>query len=105
MPTVVPPTMTMPPIAPGDRIRVTQRIIGRNGTWISRVEGTVASRKAEPTGSWYAHGKGDKLWLVRVRLQKDDGEITALVIDHNSTIELLAPAVSAGTPSAIGAAG
>jgi hypothetical protein len=92
MPVVIPPTMTMPRVAPGDRIRVTQRIVGRADTWLSRAEGTVLSRKAEPTGSWYAHGKGDRLWLVRLRLQKDDGEITTLVIDHNSTVELLRPA-------------
>lgn len=78
-------------LKPGDRIRVTQRIESRTGAWPSRVEGTVESCKWEPTGSWFAHGKDDRLWLLRVRLRKDDGEITTLVIDRNSEIDLLTP--------------
>lgn len=86
---VVPPTHKPPPIAPGDRIRVTQTIVGRDRRWSTSVEGVVVARQAEPTGSWYAHGKNDKLWLIRIRLRKDDGEITTLALDHNSEIEVL----------------
>jgi len=39
-----------------------------------------------PTGSWFAHGKDDKLWLKRLRLRKVDGEITLLVIDDTTAI-------------------
>ncbi len=84
-----PPTRKLPNIAPGDRVRVTQQILGRDRQWATSVEGIVVARQAEPTGSWYAHGKNDKLWLVRIRLRKDDGEVTNLVIDHNSRIEVL----------------
>jgi hypothetical protein len=86
-----PPTRLLPPIAPGDRIRVTQRIDGRDRTWSTSLEGVVESRRAEPTGSWYAHGKNDKLWLVRIRLRKPDGEVTSLIVDHNTRVELLPP--------------
>jgi hypothetical protein len=48
--------------------------------------------RAEPTGSWYAHGKDDKLWLNRIRLRKDDGEITTIVVDQHTRFEVLAGA-------------
>jgi hypothetical protein len=78
-----------PKIAKGDRIRVSQTIIGRDLRWTTAVEGVVESYQAEPTGSWYAHGKGDKLWLLRVRLRKNDVEITTLTLDPHSTVEIL----------------
>jgi len=84
---ISPPTRILPKIAPGQRIRVTQSIIGRDTQWTTRVEGIVESCRSETTGSWYAHGKHDKLWLIRIRLRKDDGELTTLVIDHNSRVE------------------
>lgn len=84
-----PPTAKLPDVAPGDRVRVVQHVVGRDDVWSSRVEGVVESRQAEPTGSWYAHGKNAKLWLVRLRIRKEDGEITALVVDHNTQIEIL----------------
>lgn len=81
-----------PRLARGDRVRVTQSIIGRDLLWKAPVEGVVIAYQPEPTGSWFAHGKGDKLWLLRLRLQKADGEITTLTIDAHSEVEVLAPA-------------
>ena len=82
-------TWNIPRLAPGRRVRVTQMIAGRAILWETRAEGEVISCEAEPTGSWYAHGKNDKLWLLRLRLRKPDGEITTLALDHNSRLELL----------------
>lgn len=78
-----------PRLSKGDRIRVTQTIAGGDRRWLTHVEGVVESYRAESTGSWYAHGKHDRLWLLRVRLRKADGEISALTIDPNSRIEVL----------------
>lgn len=86
---VIPPTRTIPQLAPGDRVRVQQAIVGRDQEWTTRVEGVVETCRPEVTGSWYAHGKNDKLWLLRLRLRKADGELTTLVIDHNSRVERL----------------
>lgn len=86
---VIPPTRQIPKIEPGQRIRVTQRIVKRDQEWSTKVEGVVVSCKPETTGSWYAHGKNDRLWLLRIRLQKPDGELTTIVVDHNSQIEYL----------------
>ncbi|HOW18760.1 MAG TPA: hypothetical protein PLC79_06955 [Phycisphaerae bacterium] len=76
-------------IEPGMRVRVTQRITGREETWQASVEGEVMSLCAEPTGSWFAHGKDGRYRLGRIRLRKSDGEITRLVLDPNSRVELL----------------
>ncbi len=83
------PDWSIPKLAPGRRIRVSQIIAGRDRRWVTRVEGVVESCRPEPTGSWYAHGKNDRLWLHRVRVRKADGELTTLVLDHNSRVDVL----------------
>lgn len=75
-------------LRPGARVKVTQQIAARDYAWISEVRGTVLSYEQKPTGSWFAHSRGDKLWLDRLTLQKDDGEITSLVLDEFSNIEI-----------------
>ena len=73
----------------GARVKVTQQIAGRDYAWTSQVEGTVVSYDQEQTGSWYAHAKGDKLWLDRLTLRKDDGELTTLNLDEFSRVEIV----------------
>lgn len=77
-----------PSISVGDHVRVTQRIVARRGTWTTNVEGVVEAYRPEPTGSWFKHGKGDRLWLVRLRIRKADGELTTLALDGSSSIEI-----------------
>lgn len=78
-----------PEIREGQRIRIHQEIDRREGNWINTVEGIVLSMKAEPTGSWYAHGKNDKLWLYRIRLRKAGGEVTTISVDQHTRVEIL----------------
>ena len=85
----VPIGEALPDIAPGDRIRVTERIVGHGQTWLTEVEGEVVSVRAEPTGAWYAGAKGDHLWLFRILLRKDDGEISNLIVDQNMGVQIL----------------
>lgn len=73
----------------GTRVRVTQSFQGGAQAVEARVEGVVEAWEAEPTGSWHAHGKDGRLWLNRLRLRKDDGELTLLVIDERSDVEQL----------------
>ncbi len=54
--------------------------------------GVVEAWEELPTGSWFAHGKDDRLWLKRLRLRKADGEVTSLVIDDSTAIAKLEPA-------------
>ncbi len=85
----------------GTKVKVTQQIAARDYTWASDVVGTVLGYEQMQTGSWYAHSKNDKLWLDRLMLRKDDGELITLNLDDYSLVEVLDPAAtgsaSAGT--------
>ena len=72
---------------PGLRVRVTQQLPHRDTTWVSRVEGVITRYRQAKTGSWFAHAKDDQLWLDRLELRLDDGEITVLNLDQYSVIE------------------
>ena len=92
-------------LRPGVRVRVTQQIAARNYTWTAGVTGTVMGYEQKQTGSWYAHSKNDKLWLDRLLLRKDDGELTTLNLDEYSHVEILdeQPAAAAGAAGTAGA--
>ena len=83
----------------GAKVKVTQQIAARDRTWTTLVQGTVVSYGQRKTGSWFAHSKDDKLWLDRLLIRKDDGELLALNLDDYTHIEVLsagaAPAVNA----------
>jgi hypothetical protein len=78
-------------LQPGQRVRIVQTIDRRDRDWRTTVTGVVRAVEPQKTGSWFAHGKDDKLWLLRVRLVKDDGEVTVLNVDPRTRIEALAP--------------
>ncbi len=80
-------------LVPGARVRVTQQIAGSDYSWPTVVVGTIMEFAQQETGSWFAHSKDDRLWLDRLILRKDDGEITALNLDDYSVVEILGPAV------------
>lgn len=73
----------------GMRVRVTQQIPQRDEVWTTTAMGTVVQMEQAPTGSWYAHSKGDKLWLDRLTLRADDGEIVELILDPYSKIDII----------------
>ena len=79
-------------IRPGAKVRVTQQIAARDYAWTSDVTGTVMEYEQKQTGSWFAHSKNDKLWLDRLLLKKDDGELTTLNLDDYSHVEVLSAA-------------
>jgi hypothetical protein len=76
-------------INPGMKVKVTQQIAARNYTWTTEVTGTVLEYAQKETGSWYAHAKDDRLWLDRLKLQKDDGELMTLNLDEYTHIEVI----------------
>lgn len=84
------PNATTDQIKPGMRVAVTQQIAARNYTLPNTVEGTVLACEQRPTGSWYAHGRNDKLWLDRLTIRKSDGEISVLNLDEFSRVEIRA---------------
>jgi hypothetical protein len=83
---------------PGQRVTVTQQIPQRDGVWTIAVQGTVQRFEQKKTGSWFAHAKDAKLWLDRLVVRKDDGEIVMFNLDPYTHVEVTAAAAgSAGT--------
>ena len=86
-------TMTQPRYRPGQRVRVTQQVVRFDrpggGTMATTVEGEIVRAFQGKTGSWYAHSKDKKLWLDRLELKKDDGEMVVCNLDQNSSVEIL----------------
>lgn len=77
---------------PGQRLRITQQVpkLGNAGETISTtIEGTLVASAQSKTGSWYAHSKDHKLWLDRLQLKKDDGELVHVNLDQFTSIEVL----------------
>jgi hypothetical protein len=68
---------------------VTQQTPLRDRTWSHAVEGEVLRCRQSKTGSWFAHAKDDQLWLDRMELRLDDGELAVLNLDQYSVIEVL----------------
>ncbi|HTL30586.1 MAG TPA: hypothetical protein VL282_15250, partial [Tepidisphaeraceae bacterium] len=64
-------------------------------TWTTTVTGTITEYAQKETGSWYAHSRDDKLWLDRLTIRKDDGEMTTLILDKYSVVEVLSPPAAA----------
>ncbi len=75
----------------GQRVRVVQQVPRLSGSHAAVVEGEVVAFGFSKTGSWFAHSKDKKLWVERVELKKDDGELVTLNLDQYSRVELVAP--------------
>lgn len=73
---------------PGTRVTVTQQV--QHKGWTAAVTGVIESVGQSKTGSWFAHAKDDRLWLDRLTLKKDDGEIVVCNLDRYSRVELAA---------------
>jgi hypothetical protein len=77
----------LPHIRVGDRVKVTQQTPRQQGVFTITVEGVVLRLGQQKTGSWFAHSKDDKLWLDRLELRKDDGELVVMNLDRNTVVE------------------
>jgi hypothetical protein len=86
-------------LAPGMKVKITQQLAARDHAWSTVVRGTVVSFAQKQTGSWYAHSKNDKLWLDRLTLRKDDGEISTLNLDDYSLVEIESAPAAVATPA------
>jgi major membrane immunogen (membrane-anchored lipoprotein) len=76
-------------LAAGTRVLVTQQIPMRSSTWTTTACGTVIRHEQTPTGSWFAHAKDDRLWLDRLMIRTDDGEIVELNLDAYTKIDIV----------------
>jgi len=90
-----------PKYEPGTRVVVTQQIPQRDDVWVHKLEGEVVRYEQKKTGSWFAHSRHDRLWLDRLVLKKDDGEIVMFNLDGYTRVDPAAqPASSEGADPA-----
>ncbi len=75
--------------APGTCVRITTQVARQGQAYTSCVEGVVVKHESKPTGSWFAHGKNDKLWLDRLTIKKADGEVFVCNLDLLAHVEVL----------------
>ena len=87
--------MDQPIFQPGQRVRITQTVPRLSGDMTTTVEGVVLRVGQGKTGSWFAHSKDHKLWLDRVEIRKDDGELVVCNLDQHSRVEVLGAATTA----------
>ena len=80
---------------PGQRVKVVQQIPQRDEVWATEVVGTVEKYEQRQSGSWFAHAKGHRIWLDRLVLRKDDGEIVVCNLDNYTHVEVLDPSGAA----------
>ena len=73
----------------GSRVRVTKQLSHGEDLSPFTVEGEIVRMGQQKTGSWYAHSRDKKLWLDRLELRKDDGEIVIMNLDQRSVVELI----------------
>lgn len=85
------PTPPKPKYAPGTRLRVTQFVRVGHRRWLTRIEGTVEAEGQRPLGGIEMGGKASFGKQPTLRLRRDDGEITELALDGESTVETLGP--------------
>ncbi len=77
------------PFEPGQRVVVTQQIPQRDDVWTTKIVGQVVGSKQKKTGSWFARAKDDRLWLDRLTIRKDDGELVICVLDQYTHVEVV----------------
>ena len=74
---------------PDQRVRITQTIAWGRHKDVVTVDGTIIRLGQQKTGSWFAHARDDKLWIDRIELKRDDGEIVVCNLDQNSVVDAL----------------
>ena len=85
---------------PGQRVVITQQIPHHFEVWTTQFTGTIVRYEQLKTGSWFAHAKDHKLWLDRLVIRKDDGEIVFCNLDGYTHVELAADAGEAAAQPA-----
>lgn len=81
---------------PGTRVEVTQQVPRQNEVFHARIQGVVVRFEQKKTGSWYAHAKDDKLWLDRLTVRKDDGEVVVFNLDPLTHVEVIPAEIAPG---------
>lgn len=86
---VTPDLLSPDALLPGTRVRIIKQVARQGQAFTSAIEGTVVKAEQRKTGSWFAHSKDDRLWLDRLEIHKDDGEIYICNVEPHTRIEIL----------------
>lgn len=73
----------------GAVVEVIQQIPHGKDHYTTQVRGSVVKFEQKKTGSWFAHAKDDRLWLDRLTLRKDDGEIIVVNLDKYTHVTVV----------------
>lgn len=73
----------------GSKVRVTSSLALGTAHSPFTVEGEILRMGQQKTGSWFAHARDKKLWLDRLELRKDDGELVVVNLDSASSVEVI----------------
>ena len=84
------PTLPKPKFEPGTRVRVVQSVRVGHREWTTQVSGVVEREGLRPIGGMEMGGKALYCYQPTIRLRKDDGEITVVALDDETTVEEVA---------------
>jgi len=73
----------------GSKVRVTSSLARGTEHSVFVIEGEILRMGQQKTGSWFAHARDKKLWLDRLELRKDDGEIVVINLDQRTSVEMI----------------
>jgi hypothetical protein len=83
------PTPPKPRFEPGTRVRVVQSVRVGGLSWLTQVVGIVEREGVRPVGGMEMGGKSVYCHQPTIRLRKDDGEITVVALDDDTTAEVV----------------
>jgi hypothetical protein len=83
------PVPPKPRFEPGSRIRVVQLVRVGGLSWLTQVTGIVEREGLRPVGGMEMGGKSVYCHQPIIRLRKDDGEITVVALDDDTTAEVV----------------
>lgn len=78
-------------LRPGQRIRITQTVRVGLDCWTTTVTGVFREAKVLVTGLATERAPDDIVSAATIHLIKDNGELSSIVVDERTRIELLEP--------------
>lgn len=83
------PSPPKPKYEPGTAVRVIQTVRVGDLKWRTVVVGVVEREGFRPVGGTEMGGKSVYIRQPTIRLRKEDGEVTDVALDDDSTVEIL----------------
>ncbi len=81
------PTPSKPKFEPGTRVRVIQSVRVGHQSWKTQVIGVIEREGIRPVGGMEMGGKARYCNQPTLRLRKEDGEVTVVTLDDDTTVQ------------------